>query len=310
MNPPHDASLSSPRSARTETPKPPVTTHSAIDIGIVIALPEEVQQLLALVPSYTRHPATNIDAYCFRRSQYHCAVILVGEMGETQAGVFTERLIGELNPSIVVSMGIAGGLNDLRPGDVHVPSQSVQYVQDSKATPSAIGSFAVLPGAPAYRVDFALLRAARAFQFDHPELFTKWTDDAAQDLAALIPDAARRQALIDAAHIRSSARLLADGHVATGPTVGAAQAFSDWIRSHNRNVKSLEMESAAVLLAAQTRTDPKRALVIRAISDFGDERKKELDANADGVLRRYSMRNAVRLLWALLDADALPLNPR
>jgi len=28
-------------------------------------------------------------------------------------------------------------------------------------------------------------------------------------------------------------------------------AFSAWIRSHDRNVKSLEMESAAVLMAAQ-----------------------------------------------------------
>ena len=65
-----------------------------------------------------------------------------------------------------------------------------------------------------------------------------------------------------------------------------------------------------MLLAAQTRTMPKRALAIRGISDLGDDRKKELDAIEDGLLRRYAMRNAVRLLWALMDAEALPRNPR
>ncbi len=70
------------------------------------------------------------------------------------------------------------------------------------------------------------------------------------------------------------------------------------------------MESAAVLLAAQTRSEPKRALAIRGISDKGDADKKKLDDLEDGVLRRYAMRNAVRLLWALLEAKALPQNPR
>jgi nucleoside phosphorylase len=38
-------------------------------------------------------------------------------MGETQAGMFTERLIAALDPGIILSMGIAGGLNDLLAGD-------------------------------------------------------------------------------------------------------------------------------------------------------------------------------------------------
>jgi len=45
--------------------------------------------------------------------------------------------------------------------------------------------------------------------------------------------------------------------------------------------------------------------VTRAISDFGDGREKELDTKADGV-RRSSARNAVRRLWTLLNAEALP----
>jgi nucleoside phosphorylase len=106
----------------------------------------------------------------------------------------------------------------------------------------------------------------RAFEFDHPAAHKRWIADGAADLAKLLPDAAKRAALVADKQVRDDVRLLADGHVATGPIVGAARAFSDWIRTHDRNVKSLEMEAAAVLLAAQTRTEPKRALTIRVFS--------------------------------------------
>jgi nucleoside phosphorylase len=201
-------------------------------------------------------------------------------------------------------------LNDLRAGDVHVPPQAVQYIQDGKAEPGVGGGFNVVPGAPAYRADFALLQAVRGFQFRHRAEHTKWVAACAADFAELLPDEAKRSGLFDGEKVRREVKLLVDGHVGTGPVVGAAKAFSDWIRSHDRNVKSLEMESAAVLLAAQNRTDPKRAIAIRGISDFGDEHKKELDKQGDGVLRRYAMRNAVRLLFALLDVEALPHHPR
>lgn len=47
-------------------------------------------------------------------------------------------------------------------------------------------------------------------------------------------------------------------------------------------------------------------LVIRGISDLGDERKRELDRMDGGAIRRLAMRNATRFLWALLDAGILP----
>ena len=289
-------------------PEQPTKQH--IDVGIVIALPEELREFLTLAGSYTRHPAADLDSYLFTRGAYRCAVTLVGEMGGTQASMFTERLISSLDPGIIVSMGIAGGLNDLLVGDVHVPSQAAEYIQDAKASPAAGGGFTIVPGAPAYRADFALLKAVRAFEFDHPVAHKRWIADCGVDLTELLRDAAKRAALVADREVRGEVRLLADGHVATGPVVGAAKSFSDWIRTHDRNVKSLEMESAAVLLAAQNRTEPKRALAMRGISDFGDEDKKELDQKGHGVLRRYAMRNAVRLLWALLDVEGLPPNPR
>jgi nucleoside phosphorylase len=278
-----------------------------VDIGILIALPEELRELLALAGPYTALPDRDLDAYLFTRGNYRCAVTLVGEMGPAQAAVFTDRLITAFDPGCLVSIGIAGGIHDdLRVGDVHIPSQAMEYLQDGKATPTPDGGFAFQPGAPAYRTDYALLKAARGFEFRHAEEHRRWKAECAADLAALLTDPEKRASFVADSLVRAEAALLVDGHVGTGPVVGAAAAFSAWIRSHDRNVKSLEMESAAVLLAAQTRHDPRRAIAFRAISDYGDERKQALDRIGGGSLRRYAMRNAVRLLWALLDADALP----
>jgi nucleoside phosphorylase len=282
------------------------TPPRPLDLGIVVALPDELRELLALAGTYTPHHDDDLDAYLFARGPYRCAATLVGDMGEAQAARVTERLIALLDPGSIVVVGVTGGVHDdLRVGDVHVPPQAVQYIQDAKAAPTSAGGFAIVPGAPAYRADYALLAAVRSFEFSHEAAYQRWLGDGRADLATLLPAAARDR-LFKKNLVRPDVRLLADGHVATGPVVGAAAAFSAWIRSHDRNVKSLEMESAAVLLAAQNRHAPRRALAIRAISDLGDHRKQALDQLGGGALRQYAMRNAVRLLFALLDAGAWP----
>ncbi len=62
------------------------------------------------------------------------------------------------------------------------------------------------------------------------------------------------------------------------------------------------------MAAVYEQADPKRTLVIRGISDDGDEHKKELDAIENGAFRRYAMRNAIQLLWRFFDAGILPSN--
>jgi hypothetical protein len=56
--------------------------------------------------------------------------------------------------------------------------------------------------------------------------------------------------------------------------------------------------------------EPKHTLVIRGISDYGDERKQEFDTVGEGAVRRYAMHNATHLLWTLLEAGGLPKHVR
>lgn len=288
------------------------TTPSApVDLGIVIALPEELRELLDLVADYTPQPDDDLDSFLFTRGNYRCAATLVGHMGEAQATRVAERLIAAFDPGSIISVGIAAGVHDdLRIGDVHVASQAVQYMQDGKASPAEPGGFVIIPGAPAYRADFTLHKAVLGLEFNHRRGHQAWREACRADLDALITDAEARERLFAEKVVRPEVKLLADGHLATGPVVGAAPAFSAWLRAHDRNIKALEMESAAVLLSAQSRDKPTRALAIRGISDYGDHRKADLDAIGEGALRRYAMRNAVHFLFALLEAEVLPRNPR
>jgi nucleoside phosphorylase len=277
-----------------------MTTKHSLDLGIVVALPEELRELLGLARPFTPLHQANLDSYVFERGPYRCAATLVRDMGEVKATRVTERLISLWDPGCIVVVGVTGGVHDdLRVGDVHVPSQGVQYVQDA-------GGFAIVPGAPAYRADTAFLAAVRTFEQSHEAAYQRWLADGRADLADLIPEAPARDRLFAENLVHPDVRLLADGHVATGPGAEGSAAFSTWIRTHDHEVKSLEMESAAVLLAAQGRDDPARTLAIRGISDFGDDRKQALERVGGGALRQYAMRNAVRLLFALLDARAWP----
>jgi hypothetical protein len=66
------------------------------------------------------------------------------------------------------------------------------------------------------------------------------------------------------------------------------------------------MEAAGFMAAIHEETSAQRTLVPRAISDYGDERKQELDAVEEGAFRRYAMRNAIQFLWRLFEAGILP----
>ena len=60
------------------------------------------------------------------------------------------------------------------------------------------------------------------------------------------------------------------------------------------------MESAGAALALHEGAAKTKFVVIRGISDFGDQRKKNLDNIGRGEIRKLAMQNATRLLLALL----------
>jgi hypothetical protein len=82
--------------------------------------------------------------------------------------------------------------------------------------------------------------------------------------------------------------------------VGAAKAFTDELLEIDRKFLALDMEAAGVVKAASDRLNPVRVLVVRGISDFADERKKEIDNQGKGAWRRLGVRNATSFCVSLL----------
>lgn len=95
------------------------------------------------------------------------------------------------------------------------------------------------------------------------------------------------------------------GHLASGNAVVTSRAFIDQLRSRDGALMALEMETAGLSRAAHARTTPVPVLAIRGISDLGDADKSKFDGVGGGAFRRVAMRNATRLLLALLDVGVI-----
>jgi len=204
-----------------------------------------------------------------------------------------------------VLLGIAGGIDDqMRLGDVVAATHVNNYLDRAKAVPDGAGRFDFIPAGDPYRCSEAPLHGARNLKFAHKTLFDTWETDGNADLLRHVPGE-HFQALLEKDMIRDTP-VFFDGPIASGPIVASSDEFVAWLKSINRTYLAVEMEGGGVLAAASSHVDPASTMILRGISDFGDQRKKELDRIGRGGLRAYAMSNAVRMLWSLLGAGLVP----
>jgi nucleoside phosphorylase len=282
-----------------------------VDVGIVVALVEEFRELYRLLPLATPYKdlSTGTSDYLFEHpmkngGSYRCAATFVGIMGPTEAALATERFLNRRNPATVVMLGIAAGIHDdVKLGDVIVAQHVGRYLDRAKIV-DGVENFDIRPGGDSFPCSADLVRAALELEFADRPRYEEWIEQGRTDLSTLVK-AEQRDALLAKESLRNEPQLL-HGQVASGPVVTASKKFVKWVKSTNRNYLALEMEGGAMLAAVYSRAQPKQSLMLRGISDFGDQRKKSLDAVGKGGIRRYAMRNATKMLWALMDAGVLP----
>ena len=292
-----------------------LSTPSMMDVGIVIALREEFTEIYKEIKNRCK-PLQDAETgryyYLFEHAgaktnhKYKCVATFVGEMGSIKAGLLTQQLLNQWEPRTLVMLGIAASLSkDAQLGDVIIASQEDAYLENSKAIPTrSHRKFDFAFSGEVYRSSTDLLSAVRNFEFVHGDIYQDWQGHCAIELQQLLPTESLEK-LITRKLVREHVQMV-DGHLASGPTVGASQAFTQWLKTRDRKYLAQEMEAAGLMAAVYEYADPKRTLVLRAISDYGDERKGELDEIGDGAFRRYAMRNAIELLWRFLDAGILP----
>lgn len=287
-----------------------------IDVCIVIALREEFRELFNEVADIVepfRDDLTGRYYFLFARPSaapndpYQCVATFIGNMGPVDAALATQDMVTMWKPKTVVMLGIAAGIHeDVRLGDVVYATQVDGYIESAKAEP-VLGTeqFQLAPGGSIYRCSEQFIRLFDAFEFVHKDAYDQWRSQCATDLKSLI-NSRGRDVLREAALLRDSVAI--EGvHLASGPIVGASIAFTKWLHKRDRTLKALEMEAYGFVKAVLNPLKASSTVVLRGISDFGDERKKELDqVGGGGAIRRYAVRNALRFLWNLLSVGGLP----
>ncbi|MBN1612035.1 MAG: response regulator [Polyangiaceae bacterium] len=281
------------------------------EIGLVIALPEEFERLLALFGSgfsQVHDPEHGEYYYELHVSSGAgpCRILaaVVGSMGTDRAGRVTERLLQHRKLDTLVTLGMAGSLHDsLKLGDVIIADQIDSYLSSAKAVGGTDAEFEVERRGSVYRSDHGLVQRAVNFPFVEHVLHSRWQLECATRAEKAIPSRLLQE-LIARGLIRQLPELRV-GHVASGPFVSASTGFNKWLQQRDGTLLAIEMEAAGSYAAAHERALPPRVVAIRGVSDLANETKDALESVSGDALRRYAMENAVRFLSAWMAAGTL-----
>lgn len=175
-------------------------------------------------------------------AQWRVGVIQIG-MGNERAAVETDRAIAALDPEVVVFIGVAGGIKDVKLGDVLVASKvyAYEYGKDAeyfRPRPEALE--------PSYRI---LSRASAVARGD------QWHARIRPPTEGTVP---RRPAAV--------VKPLAAGSRVVGHTRSASALL---LREHFSDAAAVEMEGHGFMRALQAHSG-RQALIVRGISDLID----------------------------------------
>lgn len=305
--PPIAAPTVFPTTVMLSTPVATGATPLPADVAILIALEEEWEVFwpIAGEPGGVKDDSGGY-LYHFEvpslGQPYRCVALFMGAMGPGQATQATARLLAT-RPKTLVNLGIAAAIHDdLKLCDVVVAEQVDDFLSTVKAVPEGTGLWAFELRGSVYRTTHALVQDLTNLKFAHRDAFNRWRSACA---LAMAERAGQLGKALAAKHLRE-APAITKVHLASGPVLAAAEAFSEWLRTRDGLLKALEMEAAGMMLSAHQQADPARTLVLRGISDFGDERKAQTDRDSGGAFRHLAMFNATQLLWAMMYQGLLP----
>jgi len=294
------------KSTQLETP---IKDRNHVDLAVIIALKEEFRIFMRSINEMKSfpHPKGKSHFRFTKETQsgvvVNCVAAMVGQLSSSKAAIVTERVYDEWKPSTIVNIGIAGSLDsEVLLGHVVAASVVDMYLERAKVVPSVNVDELdwKLSGEP-YRSTQFLLDAADEFEFEHPDRFKSWCENCKLRISE--SDVKTRRCLDESGGIDGPQ--IHVGHIASGPAVGAAESFKQFLRNKDRCYLALEMESGGVLMALNDVRNVVNILAIKGISDPADERKESMDLSTKGEIRQIAMLAATNFLWAMVDAGIM-----
>lgn len=287
-------------------------TAPTVDVGILTIRDDEFRAILKAFPGTPRVYKGRHREYALRTTDagngttYSVAILRQVEQGNGEAQEAARDLIDDLQPSLLLVVGIAGGLpsDDITLGDVVLSTRIVDFsVEARRFEESTTYSMGGGPIARSIAAGVANLSARDA------ELGEWWADLPAKPKVLLATknfygpsawkrlvkeklqahfgkDSIARPPTFSAGPIASSDRLIKDPEVLT-----------PWI-STARNIQAIEMEAAGVHRAARDRTP---MLAIRGLSDIVGFKRQD-------QWTKYACAAAADFARAYLRTTPVPLN--
>ena len=262
------------------------------DLGFIVPLREEFRVLEKLFPVISSEVHDAIHYYTLKLpdSDYRAVAVVLGDMGKTLASHVTAKVLTHVKLKVIVLLGLAGALDkDLRLGDIVVADDINEFQVGSKAIQKGRLQYS----SKHWQIGFTLKQCVGSFEFADKDLYNAWRNQVKDFLNSLGLSPEQLALANDFPEIKI-------GHIASGDIVGASEDYAVELLRIDRKLLAIEMEAAGVAQAAHGRREPIPIMVVRGISDFADERKKELDSVGDGVWRKYAMYSASAFVLNLL----------
>jgi len=262
------------------------------DLGFIVPLREEFRVLEKLFPVISSEVHDAIHYYTLKLpdSDYRAVAVVLGDMGKTLASHVTAKVLTHVKLKVIVLLGLAGALDkDLRLGDIVVADDINEFQVGSKAIQKGRLQYS----SKHWQIGFTLKQCVGSFEFADKDLYNAWRNQVKDFLNSLGLSPEQLALANDFPEIKI-------GHIASGDIVGASEDYAVELLRIDRKLLAIEMEAAGVAQAAHGCREPIPIMVVRGISDFADERKKELDSVGDGVWRKYAMYSASAFALNLL----------
>lgn len=217
------------------------------------------------------------------------------EMGRTSARRCVSAALADYDISLIVCLGIAGGLSDdLSLGSVCYTGTVVDVYDNSKVVDAKSGTDTAF--APTHMHTDRAITSALNFLRSNPalaEVYANWQAQCA-DHATTVLLQADATALLNT--FEFSPRSL-NGTIACGQ-VSDSRRYNENLKKLDRKVLAIETESGGAFAAAEE-AGKHKYITIRGISDYA-EGKAKLEVSSKGAVRAIAAYNAASFLRAQL----------
>jgi nucleoside phosphorylase len=241
----------------------PLRAPYSYDVGIIAALPDpELSAVLALPADWTERRYPNdptiyhLGTFSDQTRRFSVVAASTPQMGMPAAAVLSMKIIERFRPRYVLMTGIlAGTSGDGRSyGDIIVTDQSWNYESGKHDVVDGTPTF--IPNPTSISLDVSL---------NEKFLELQRTQDGVAEVERRWPGK------------KPSTRLkMFVGPVASGSAVIANAKIIEEVRSHQRKLVGIEMETYGMFFAARNSTvQNPSAISIKSISDFADRDKTD-----------------------------------